>query len=394
MGQTRIEKIAQRFAVDLQPGHTVRSGDYLSMRPRHVMTHDNTAAVIPKFEKMGATRIADPTQPVFALDHDIQNESPENLAKYEQIGKFAAEHGVAFFPAGRGIGHQVMVEEGFVLPGTFVVGSDSHSNLYGAMGALGTPVVRTDAAAIWATGRTWWQVPRIARVSLQGELQPGASGKDVIITLIGVFNEDEVLNCCVEFEGPGVQSLSMDERMTIANMTTEWGALAGIFPYDETSRSYLLRRAEVMRKRGDAEPRLTPEIIERAEAELPSADADAEYAQEIEFDLSAVTPFVAGPNEVKTIVPLPEIEAQKRKIDKAFLLSCVNGRIEDFAQAARVLEGKHVAGGVQLYVAAASSAVEEEATRRGYWGTLLAAGATPLPPGCGPCIGLGDGILA
>jgi homoaconitate hydratase len=232
VGQTYIEKIAQRYAVGLEPGHVVRSGDFLSMRPRHVMTHDNTAAIIPKFEKMGAKRVRHPEQPVFALDHDIQNTSEENLAKYRMIEAFAAEQGVAFFPAGRGIGHQVMVEEGFVLPGTFVVGSDSHSNLYGAMGALGTPVVRTDAAAIWATGRTWWQLPDLVRVHLNGELRPGTSGKDVIITLIGVFNQDDVLNCCIEFTGPGVCSLSMDERMTISNMTTEWGALAGVFPYD------------------------------------------------------------------------------------------------------------------------------------------------------------------
>jgi homoaconitate hydratase len=394
MGQNYVEKIAQRYAVDLDAGHTVRSGDYLSMRPQHVMTHDNTAAVIPKFRKMGAKRVRDPRQPVFALDHDIQNRSAENLEKYRTIEEFAREQGVAFFPAGRGIGHQVMVEEGFVLPATFVVGSDSHSNLYGAVGALGTPVVRTDAAAIWATGRTWWQLPDVVRVHLAGELQPGVSGKDVIITLIGIFNQDQVLNCCIEFTGPGVASLSMDERLTISNMTTEWGALAGVFPYDETARSTLQARAEVMRARGDSEPRLSAEILKRAEAAVPVADPDAEYAMELEFDLSAVTPFVAGPNEVKTIVALPEIESQRVAIDKAFLLSCVNGRAEDFAEAAQVMRGKRVAEGVAMYIAAASSAVEEESRQRGDWDALLAAGATALPPGCGPCIGLGAGILA
>ena len=153
MAQNYIEKIAQRHAVGLPDGHEVHAGDYLSMRPAHLMTHDNTAAVIPKFRAMGAQRVYDAKQPVFALDHDIQNHSEANLAKYQQIEAFAGEQGVAFFPAGRGIGHQVMIEEGFVLPGTFVVASDSHSNIYGALGALGTPVVRTDAAAIWRSGR-------------------------------------------------------------------------------------------------------------------------------------------------------------------------------------------------------------------------------------------------
>jgi len=168
MGQTLIEKIANRYAVGLKPGQKVHAGDYLSIRPKHVMTHDNTSAVIPKFAAIGATKIHDPGQPVFCLDHDIQNMSPENLAKYAKIEAFARKHGIAFYKAGSGIGHQIMVEEGFVTPGALVVASDSHSNLYGGAAALGTPVVRTDAAAIWATGKTWWQVPPIAKVTLAG----------------------------------------------------------------------------------------------------------------------------------------------------------------------------------------------------------------------------------
>jgi len=393
MPQTFIEKIAERFAVGMPHGHKVRAGDFLSMRPLHVMTHDNTAAVIPKFESMGTPGLKDPLQPVFALDHDIQNKSPDNLAKYANIEAFAKRHGIAFFPAGRGISHQVMVEEGFVIPGTFVVGSDSHSNLYGALAALGTPVVRTDAAAIWATGRTWWQVPDIVRVNLKGRLQPGVSGKDVIIALVGVFNQDEVLNCCIEFAGSGVAGLNIEERMTIANMTTEWGALAGVFPYDEITRTYLLSRAEVFAARGDARPRLTPHRIEEIEKRLPSTDDGAEYLKELDLDLSAISPFVAGPNEVKTITPLPEFEANEVKIDKAFLMSCVNARLQDFEAAANVVKGKRVHQRVKFYVAAASSEVEQQAKERGYWQTLMTAGAIALPSGCGACIGLGEGVL-
>jgi homoaconitate hydratase len=150
---------------------------------------------------------------------------------------------VDFDPAGTGISHQVMVEQGYVVPGAMVVGSDSHSNLYGAMAALGTPVVRTDAASIWATGVTWWQVPPVAKVTLKGKLLPGVVGKDVIIALCGAFNKDEVLNHAVEFVGDGLASLSMDQRMSIANMTTEWGALVGLFPFDEVTRQYLNHRA-------------------------------------------------------------------------------------------------------------------------------------------------------
>ena len=220
----------------------MRSGDFISIRPRHVMTHDNTGAVIPKFKQIGATSIADPAQPVFAIDHDIQNTSPENLAKYAKIEAFAREHGIDFYPAGTGISHQVMVEQGYVVPGSMMVASDSHSNLYGAMAALGTPVVRTDAASIWATGVTWWQVPPVAKVVLKGTLLPGVVGKDVIIALCGLFNKDEVLNHTVEFVSDGAANLPMSARMTIANMTTEWGALAGVFPFDEITVNYLRSR--------------------------------------------------------------------------------------------------------------------------------------------------------
>src|ERR1017187_5870595 len=242
MGLTLVEKIATRHADGLAAGTVVRAGDFISIRPRHVMTHDNTGAVIPKFKQIGATAIADPAQPVFAIDHDIQNVTPKNLEKYAKIEAFAHEQGVDFYPPGTGISHQIMVEKGYVLPGTFVVASDSHSNMYGALGAIGTPVVRTDAAAIWATGEFWWQIPRTVQVVLEGQFAPGATGKDVIVTLCGLYNREEVLNAAVEFTGPGVATLSMDARLSIANMSTEWGTLVGWFPVDKVTLRYLEAR--------------------------------------------------------------------------------------------------------------------------------------------------------
>src|SRR6187200_462358 len=311
MQLTLVEKIAGRHADGLAAGTVVRSGDFISIRPRHVMTHDNTGAVIPKFKQIGATSVADPAQPVFAIDHDIQNTSPENLAKYAKIEAFAHEHAIDFYPAGTGISHQVMVEQGYVVPGAMVVASDSHSNLYGAVAALGTPVVRTDAASIWATGVTWWQVPKVANVVLKGTLSPGVVGKDVIIALCGLFNEDEVLNHAVEFVGDGVAHLPMSARMTIANMTTEWGALAGVFPFDEVTVNYLRSRVPVVTNPSRPGTRgaksrsgYTNEDIDswwKNRNEL-SADPDAYYAIELELDLGTVVPHVSGPNEVKTMV--------------------------------------------------------------------------------------------
>ena len=176
---------------------------------------------------------------MFALDHDIQNRDEANLKKYCSIEAFAKEQGVDFYPAGSGIGHQIMVERGYVVPGSFVVASDSHSNMYGALGAIGTPIVRTDAAAVWATGEFWWQIPRSIQVVLEGKLRPGVSGKDVIISLCGLYNHDEALNAAVEFSGRGVASLSMDARFSISNMSTEWGPLVGWFPVDEVTIAYL-----------------------------------------------------------------------------------------------------------------------------------------------------------
>jgi homoaconitate hydratase len=391
MGQTTVEKIATTHAAGLKPGQLVHAGDFIRIRPKHIMTHDNTSAVIKKFQSIGAGRVADPRQPVFAIDHDIQNTSPDNLAKYAKIEEFARDQGIDFYPAGTGISHQVMVEYGYVTPGSMVVGSDSHSNLYGAAAALGTPVVRTDAASIWATGQTWWQVPPVARVTLSGTLRPGVVGKDVIIALCGAFNNDEVLNMAVEFHGDGITAMSMDQRMSIANMTTEWGALAGVFPFDDVLREYLYQRADFLKSIGVL--RYTRDDVDRWYANRIVADADAFYAVELTLELDSVIPHVSGPNHVKTMVPLPEIQKQKVAINKAYLLSCVNARLEDLAEAAGVLEGKRVAEGVQFYVAAASANVQREAEAHGYWQTLKDAGAITLPSGCGPCIGLGQGTL-
>ena len=404
MGLTLVEKIAARHADGLAPGTQVRSGDFVSIRPRHVMTHDNTGAVIPKFKQIGATTIADPAQPVFAIDHDIQNTSPENLAKYAKIEAFAREHGIDFYPAGTGISHQVMVEQGYVVPGAMVVASDSHSNLYGAIAALGTPVVRTDAASIWATGVTWWQVPPVAKVVLKGKLSPGVVGKDVIIALCGLFNKDEVLNHAVEFVGDGAANLPMSARMTIANMTTEWGALAGVFPFDEVTVNYLRSRVPEFTnpnrpgrrgsksRSGHTNPDIDAWWKNRSQL---NADADAQYAIELELDLSTVVPHVSGPNEVKTMVSLPEMERKRVPIQKAYLLSCVNARFEDLHDAAEVVRnrGGHVADGVEFYLAPASAEVQARSESNGDWQTLLGAGAIPLPPGCGACIGLGRGLV-
>jgi len=390
MGQTIVEKITQKHMAE-GPNRPLRTGDIVSVRPRYVMTHDNTSAVMKKFKTIGAARLHDPRQLVFALDHDIQNKEASNLEKYRKIEDFARSHGVDFYPAGTGIGHQIMVEKGYVTPGSFVVASDSHSNMYGALGAVGTPVVRTDAAAIWATGVTWWQIPRTVQVVLTGKPAPGVTGKDVIIALCGLYNQGEVLNAAVEFTGPGVASLSMDARLSISNMTTEWGPLVGWFPVDKVTLAYLkARRAELA---AQGAQRIREKDLDAWASSPPLPDPDAAYAARITLNLGELTPHVSGPDTVSKMTSVAEMEKRRVEIQKAYIISCVNSRVEDLAEAAKVLAGKKVAPHVKFYLAAASSAVQEEAERTGTWKTILESGAVPLPPGCGPCIGLGTGLL-
>src|SRR5580704_7013392 len=390
MPQTIVEKIAQYYLAE-GPKRPLRTGDFLSIRPHRVMTHDNTSAVMSKFKGIGAKKIHDPKQLVFALDHDIQNKDEANQKKYRAIEAFGKEHGVDFYPAGSGIGHQIMVERGYVVPGSFVVASDSHSNMYGALGAIGTPIVRTDAAAVWATGEFWWQIPRSVEVVLEGKLPEGATGKDIIITLCGLYNHDEVLNAAIEFSGPGVASLSMDARLSISNMTTEWGPLVGWFPVDDVTTTYL--RGAHQRLKALGVERFTESDLAGWAKNPPHPDPDAAYAAKITLDLSQVTPHVSGPDTVQFMQSLAEMERNKVAIQKAYLVSCVNSRLEDLEAAAKVLKGKKVAAGVSFYLGAASKWVQEEAEKRGIWQALMDAGAHPLPAGCGPCIGLGVGLL-
>ena len=238
----------------------------------------------------------------------------------------------------------------------------------------------------------------------KGKLSPGVTGKDVIIALCGLFNKDEVLNHAVEFLGDGVADLPMSARLTIANMTTEWGALAGVFPFDEVTVNYLRSRVPEFSNPNRPGTRGAKSRSGYTNADIDawwknrselSADADADYAIELELDLATVVPHVSGPNEVKTMVSLPEMERKHVPIQKAYLLSCVNARFEDLHDAAEVMRsrGGHVADGVEFYLAPASAEVQAKSESNGDWKTLLDAGAIPLPPGCGACIGLGRGLV-
>ena len=402
--QTLTEKIVQRHSVGIPKDKFVRSGDYVTLSPYRCMTHDNSWPVATKFLSIGASEITKKEQIVMTLDHDVQNKSEANLKKYRQIEEFAKRQEVPFYPAGRGIGHQIMVEEGYAWPGTLAVASDSHSNMYGGVGCLGTPVVRTDAASIWATSKTWWQIPPICKVTFTGTLPKGVTGKDVIVALCGLFSNDEVLNHAIEFTGSeeSMSSLKVDDRLAIANMTTEWGALTGLFPIDETLQRWLRYKAtdaalnQALPSKG-TKSQFTHQRLDDLFANQLSADSGAKYSKYLHLDLSTLSPYVSGPNSVKVATPLHDIAAQNLKIDKAYLVSCTNSRASDLAAAAKVFKESAkdnggiiptIANDVDFYIAAASAPEQEAAEASGDWQAMLDAGAKPLPAGCGPCIGL------
>lgn len=371
------------------------------------MTHDNSWPVATKFMSIGATKIHNNQQVVMTLDHDVQNKSEGNLKKYRNIENFAKSQGVDFYPAGRGIGHQIMVEEGYAWPGTLAVASDSHTNMYGGVGCLGTPVVRTDAASIWATGKTWWQIPPVAKVTFTGVLPVGVTGKDVIVALCGLFKDDNVLNHAIEFSGneETMRSIQVDDRLTIANMTTEWGALSGLFPIDSVLKAWLRAKATEYALYETGKPtaaRFNHERLTELFENPMSADKGATYAKHLTLNLSSLSPYVAGPNSVKVATPLAELQAQDITVNRAYLVSCTNSRRSDIAAAAKVFkdaaklnDGKipKIPEHVNFYIAAASLPEQQAAEEQGDWQALLDAGAQALPSGCGPCIGLGTGLL-
>ncbi|KAK8920139.1 Homoaconitase, mitochondrial [Metarhizium anisopliae] len=416
--QNLTEKIFQRHSIGLAPGKTVKAGDFISIKPHRCMTHDNSYPVATKAMNLGLTKIHDGSQIVMALDHDVQNKSESNRRKYALIEEFARKHGTFFYPAGFGIGHQVMIDEGHAWPGTLCVASDSHSPIYGGIGCLGTPVVRTDAAAIWATGSTWLQHPPVAKVTFTGLLPFGVTGKDVILSLCSLFGSDDVLNHCVEFAGSEqtMASIPIDDRLCISNMCTEWGALSnsplptekgdkltlictgGLFPVDETLISWYRAKATAAAVcDSPAKERFNHERVKDMAENRLVADPGASYAKEFYLNLSTLSPWVSGPNTPKIANPLKNLEAQNIKIDKAYLVSCTNSRASDIAAAARVFreaakdgQPAKIASGVDFYLAAASLSEQRIAEEAGDWKVLLDAGAIQLPASCGPYEALTD----
>ncbi len=361
----------------------VEVGQVVDVRPDVVLSHDNTAAIREIWQQFGQDKVAIPHKLAITLDHAVPAPTTRHAQNHAEIRKFVQEQGIRhFFEVGRGICHQVLSEEALVLPGQMILGADSHTPHFGWMGAFGAGIGRSEVAALWATGELWLRVPESIRIVLEGDLPTGVTAKDFALRIIGDWGADGGLYASVEFSGSGVEALSLDARMALANMMAEFGAKSAYIAPDGRTLGYLhaaLRRRATGNSRELGQCKLFP-------------DEDAAYSATYRYDASELEPTVACPHAVDNVVPLSVVAGVR--VQQAFIGTCTNGRLEDIAAAAAVVQGRRVAAGTRLLVIPASSMVLQEALRRGYIETLVAAGAAIGTPGCGPCMGNHMGVPA
>ena len=371
MGHTLTEKIilAHADADDVAPG------DVVMVRCDVVMTNDISGPMAFRtMERMGVERVFDPAKVVVVADHFVPAKDVRSAQLMKLIAEWSQAQGVTFYEQGRGgIEHQVLAEDGWIVPGSVVAGGDSHTCTHGALGAFGTGLGSTDIAACLAHGRFWQAVPGTIQVELTGALQRFVSGKDVILAVIAQLGVGGGTNMALEFVGPGAEALTIDERLAVANMAVEAGSETGIFPADEMTAAYLDGRTE------------RPWTAERS-------DPDALIDRRLEIDLDTLSPLVARPWSPGNIAPLDDVLGTK--VDQVYIGNCSNGTITDLRQAAEVLRGRRVKPGTRAMVVPASQKIYAQALAEGLVETFVEAGAMVSTPTCGACFGGSNGILA
>ncbi len=358
MGKTFVEKI-----------FNAQAGDIVFKSPDIVLTHDNTASIRKTFEKMNGQKVFNPAQLLVVLDHNAPPTTAKLATDYQAVRDFVKEQGIEkFYDAGKGICHQIMSYH--ALPGMIIVGSDSHTCTAGAFNAMAAGIDRTEAAGIWRRGETWFRVPESLKITLHGKLPEGVYAKDISLWIIGMIGSAGANYMSIEYHGEGVKTLSISERMTIANLASEMGAKNAVFPQDEVLTDFL----------------------GKDEITGVWADPDAKYAKEIEINLNDLFPVVAVPHNVDNVKSLSQVAGTE--INEAFIGTCTNGRIEDLRQAATILKGNKVAEGLQLIITPASQKIYLQAIKEGLVEIFVNAGANVLTASCGPCLGTGQGIPA
>ena len=373
MGMTMTQKILAAHAGLPE----VKAGQLIEARLDLCLGNDITSPVaVNEFERCGACGVFDKSRVALVMDHFTPNKDIKDAEQVKRVRGFADNYEVEnFFDVGKmGVEHAILPEKGLVGPGDCIIGADSHTCTYGALGAFSTGVGSTDLAAGMATGTAWFKVPSALKIVLTGKPGPYVGGKDVILHLIGSIGVDGALYRSLEFTGPGVKNLSIDYRLCIANMAIEAGAKNGIFPVDEVTLAYVEGRFQ-------------------REIKVYEADADAEYDQVIDIDLSSLRPTVAFPHLPENTKTIDECDGQV-KIDQAVIGSCTNGRMEDMRAAAEILKGRKVAKGVRCIVIPATQQIWLDSMHEGLFDIFVEAGAVVSTPTCGPCLGGHMGILA
>ncbi len=370
MGKTFAEKIlALKAGLD-----EAVPGQIVTVRPDKLLTHDNTSAIAKTFRKIGVDRVANPEMNVIILDHVVPAANETYAQSHKETREFVREQGIAaFYDVGEGICHQVLPEHGHALPGMLIVGSDSHTPSHGALGAFAAGIGRTEAAAVMATGEIWLRVPESMRIVIDGTLAERVSAKDLVLRIIGDIGADGADYMSVEFAGSTIEGMSIGGRQVLCNMAAEMGAKNSYVAPDDTTRIWLAGRTE-----------------QPYQEVLP--DADAVYAQVLNYDAGDLAPQVAKPHRVDHVVSATEIDGLQ--INQALLGTCTNGRFEDLQAAADILRGKRIAPWVRFLVLPASREILLQAIEAGIVTDLVAAGATLLNPGCGPCLGAHEGCMA
>ncbi len=368
-GSTVAEKILAR-ASSLE---AVRAGEVVEASPDLVMSHENTFLVEKSFSQLGKERPWDPEKIVVILDHRSPANTAETARVHSRIREIVRRTGISkFYDVGEGICHQLLVEHKLVRPGQLVVGADSHTSTAGAVGAFGTGLGATEIAGVWATGKTWLKVPETIRVNMSGHLNKAVFPKDIALHLASKLGPSGADYKCVEFGGTFLFDISISGRMVLCNMAVEMGAKAAIVPADSTFGAW------------------SPEC-KGLPVDACRSDQDARFESTMDLAVEEIPPLVSGPHRIEAVRSVDEFEDVR--IDQAFIGTCTNGRLEDLIAASWVLKGNRVASGVRLIVAPASRTVLSDALEIGVVQSIVKAGGTVLPPGCGPCLGAHEGVL-
>jgi homoaconitate hydratase family protein len=369
LGQTFSEKI-----LGAKAGKRVKAGEIVFVSPDYILSHDNSAAIIKEFRKLGLKRVKNSQKIVIVLDHVVPASTEKYALNHKIIREFVEEQRIPyFFDVQNGICHQVFSENGFAMPGKLILGADSHTTTYGAFGAFSAGIGRSEAASVWATDEIWLRVPETIGIEIEGKLPPMVYAKDVILKIIGQEGADRANYKSVEFAGQTIRDFTMASRMVLANMAAEMGAKNSILFPDERTLEWLEKTA-------------------KDKFEAVTSDSDADYETILKVDVSAMEPQVACPHTVDNVKNVSELEGLP--FHQAVIGTCTNGRVEDLNTAAQILKGRKVHPGLRVLIIPASRKEYLQALQEGVLEVLVDSGSLILNPGCGPCLGAHQGVLA